>query len=150
MTRQYSKVKHGMSLEPRFHIRHGTPTAVFEIMGVEDVDFPDLTPPQIDVTHQRSPGGVGETKNGPRDPLIYEIPLQYWEGWAGEDSLRALVASEEVVELCITLGTKFRVWAARVLYFEPTSIPMKDKAKSVVKMAIMGEISNPDALPEGA
>lgn len=147
MTRQYSEAKVGLSLDLQFHIRHGDPVAVFEIMGAEDVDFPDLTPPQIDVTHQRSPGRVGETKNGPRDPLIYELPLQYWDDWDGEDKLRALVASEEVVELLITLGTTFRGFAARILHFDPTSVPMKDKAMAVVKIAIMGEIANPTALP---
>lgn len=147
MTRQYSEAKVGLELDLQFHIRHGDPAAVFEIMGAEDVDFPDLTPPQIDVTHQRSPGRVGETKNGPRDPLIYELPVQYWDGNATEATLRSLVASEEVVELLITLGTTFRGFAARILHFDPTSIPMKDKAMAVVKIAIMGEIANPTALP---
>jgi hypothetical protein len=89
---------------------------------------------------------VGETKNGPRDPLIYELPLQYWDGWADEATLRSLVASEEVVELLITLGTSFRGFAARILHFDPTSIPMKDKAMAVVKIAIMGEIASPTPL----
>lgn len=146
MTRTYSEAQAGLALDIQFHIRHGEPAEVFEIMGAEDVDFPDLTPPQIDTTHQRSPGRVGEVKNGPRDPLIYELPLQYWDGWTGETSLRTLVASEEVVELLITLGSSFRGFAARVLHFDPTSVPMKDKAMAVVKIAIMAELAAPAAI----
>ena len=147
MTRQYSEAKVGLNLDVQFHIRHGDPAEVFEIMGAEDVEFPDLTPPQIDVTHQRSPGRVGETKNGPRDPLVYELPVQYWDGSTSEATMRALVASEEVVELLITLGTTFRGFAARILHFDPTSIPMKEKAMAVIKIAIMSEIADPTALP---
>ncbi|WP_412550534.1 hypothetical protein [Shimia sp. MIT910701] len=146
MPRQYSEAQAGLNLDLQFHIRHGDPAAVFEIMGAEDVDFPDLTPPQIDTTHQRSPGRVGEVKNGPRDPLIYELPLQYWDGWEHEATIRSLVASEEVVEFLITIGASFRGFAARVLHFDPTSIPMKDKAMAVVKIAIMAELDAPAAI----
>ena len=146
MTREYSKAEVGLNLDLRFHIRHGDPAVLLEILGVEDVDFPDLTPPQIDTTHQRSPGRVGEVKNGPRDALIYELPMQYWDGATGETTLRALVASGEVVELLVSLGSTFRGFAARVLHFDPTSIPMKNKAMAVVKIAVMGEIENPTAI----
>lgn len=144
--RQYSEAEVGLNLDIQFHIRHGDPAVVLEIMGVEDVEFPDLTPPQIDTTHQRSPGRVGEVKNGPRDSLVYELPVQYWDGWDGEAPIRSLIASEEVVELLITLGGTFRGFAARILHFDPTSVPMKDKAMAVVKISIMAEIDNPTAL----
>ena len=48
MTRQYSEAKAGLNLDPQFHIRHGDPAAVFEIAGIDDVDFPDLTPPRAE------------------------------------------------------------------------------------------------------
>lgn len=146
MTRQYSAAKPGTELEPRIHIRHGDPAAEFEIMAVEDFEFPDLTPPTIDTTHMRSPGNVGELINGPRPAVEFELPLQYWDGANHETELRTLIASGEVVEFLITLGTSFRGFAARILHYDPTSIPMREKAMARVKIAIMAEIDSPTAL----
>lgn len=146
MTRTYSLVKPGMELEPRLHIRHGDPVATFEIMGVEDFDYPDLSPPQIDTTHQRSPGQVGEMINAPRPALVYDLSVQYWEGVSYEADLRALIASGEVVELLVTLGTSFRGWAARVLHYDPTSVPMNEKTMAMLRLTVMAEIDSPTAL----
>lgn len=146
MTRQYSKAKAGIEYDLRLHIRHGDPSAEFEIFAHEDFDFPDLKPPTLDVTHMRSPGKVGEIINGPRGALEFELQMQYWEGADYEAELRALVASGEVVEFLVTLGTSFRSFATRVLHYDPTSIPMMDKAMAGLKLGIMAEINDPTAL----
>lgn len=146
MTRQYSQAKAGMDFDLRLHIRHGDPSAVFEIFAVEDFEFPDLTPPQIDVMHQRSPGKVGEVINGPRDAVIFDLPMQYWDSADHEAELRALIASGEVVEFLITMGASFRGFAARILHYDPTAVPMRDKAMAMVKIAVMGEVGDPTAL----
>jgi hypothetical protein len=148
MTREYSQAKPGTEYGLRLHIRHGAETpAVFEIKAVEDFEFPDLSAPQIDTTHMRSPGNVGEVINGPRPALIFDLPLQYWEGVSYEATLRTLIGSGDVVEFLITLGSSYRGFATRVLHYDPTAIPMREKAMATLKLAIMAEITDPTALP---
>lgn len=147
MPEVYSLAKPGMALDMLLHIRYGDPAAVMEIVAHEDFEFPNLELPRLDVTHMRSPGKVGEEINGIRDAVQFEIPMQYWPGHANNAVYRTLIDSQEVVEFLITLPSGLRGWAARVMHFDPTSIPMRDKAMAVLKLSLMAEVETPTALP---
>jgi hypothetical protein len=145
MTEQYSAAIVGMGTQ--IYSRRGDPAVVEEILGHEDIDFPDLTPPRLNATHMRSPGGVGEEINGPRAAAAWEVPLQYWPGSDTDVELKALAADQQVFELLIVIDGNLRAFAAKVMHYQPTNIPMGEKVMAVAKMSVMAEVSNPDALP---
>ena len=147
MTDTYSLATTGRTLGPRLYIRHGNPQLIFEILGLEDIEFPDTEPERIDVSHMGSPGGVGEEINGPRSASSYTLDLQHWPNADHEAELRALAETQEVVEFLIDMGGTLRAFAAKVMHFEFTNIPMAGKVMVAAKFSIMAEIDNPVAIP---
>ncbi|SIO36462.1 hypothetical protein SAMN05444722_1687 [Rhodovulum sp. ES.010] len=79
-----------------------------QILGVEDLPFPEQVPDDIDVTHQQSPGRTRETKPGMLAAADASFAKQFWSGHAGDtllDELAALSAAGTPEDVLIEFNT---------------------------------------------
>lgn len=107
-----------------------------EMLGFDDVQFPDQDRPDVDVTHLRSPGETEESIRGLKPVATLSLPLHYVPGSATDLLLTELEASGEDFILEITpSGGGAHTWAAYLNKYRMSSAPVKDKkmAEAVFK-----------------
>lgn len=123
-----------------------------DIVGVEDVNFPDQTPPDVDVTWLNSPNDTEESIRGMKTIGTYVLPLQYVPGSPTDTVLSELEeqGSDEDVILEITpSGGGAHQWVAYVNSYRMTSATAKDKKMAEVTFKVKAKIgASPAAEPE--
>lgn len=135
----------------RIRIGRGiSPVAWTIIKGVEEAQFPDQTPADVDVTWLESPGGTEETIRGLKTVGTFTLPMQYAPGSATDILLSELEqqGSDEDIILEITpSGGSTHSWIAYVNSYRMTSATAKDKkmAEVVLKVKAKLEVSPPAA-----
>ena len=72
-----------------------TVTAWTQIYGIEELNTPERTPDDIDVTHMQSPGRNRETIPGLMSVADWSQDLQYWPTHASQTMLDALATLTE-------------------------------------------------------
>lgn len=75
-----------------------TVTAWTQILGVEELNTPERTPDDIDVTHMQSPGRSRESIPGLMAVADWSQELQYWPAHASQIMLDALATLTETGE----------------------------------------------------
>lgn len=119
-----------------------------QMIGFDDVQFPDQTPTDIDVTHLNSPGRTEESIRGLNTVATLSLPLHYVPGSETDILLTDLEAqgSDEDILLEITpSGGGAHVWAAYVNSYRMTSAPVKDKKMAEVVFKCKAKISQSGA-----
>ena len=112
-----------------------------KLVGIEEFDFPDQTPDDIDVTHLESPGDTEESINGMKKAVDWDLNLQYAPNSDTDVLLTGLVASGEDFLLEIkAVGATARKWAAYVKSYRPTGINPKGKMMAVAKIRVKAEV----------
>ena len=130
-------------------IGRGTAPVIWTSMkGVEEAQFPDQTPADVDTTWLGSPGGTEESIRGLKPVATLNIPLQYAPGSETDLLLSELEqqGSDEDILLEITpSGGVAHCWVAYVNSYRMTSATAKDKkmAEAVfkVKARVTGDIA---------
>lgn len=137
----------------RIRIGRGTNPITWTIIkGVEEAQFPDQTPTDVDVTWLESPGRTEESIRGLNTVATFTLPMQYAPGSETDILLSELEAegSDEDVILEITPsdGGAHR-WAAYVNSYRMTSATAKDKKMAEAVFKVKAKISaDPPAAPE--
>ncbi|WP_376872381.1 phage tail tube protein [Albirhodobacter sp. R86504] len=117
-----------------------TPTWT-KLVGVEEFDFPDQTPDDIDTTHLESPGDTEESINGMKKAVDWDLAIQYAPGSATDVLLTGLMVSGEDFLLEIkAVGATERTWAAYVKSYRPTGINAKSKMMATAKIRVKAEV----------
>lgn len=73
----------------------GIVTAWTQILGIEELNTPERTPDDIDVTHMQSPGRTRETIPGMLSAADWSQDLQYWPTHESQVMLDALATLTE-------------------------------------------------------
>lgn len=121
----------------------GSPAVWVEWIGFDDVNFPDQTPDDVDVTHLRSPGGTEESIPGLKKVANFVLPLQYVPGSATDVSIAALEATGEDFIFEITpSGGGAHQWVAYVANYRMSSAPAKDKKMAEVSLRVKAKIAS--------
>lgn len=68
----------------------GETLTVTEILGLQNVDFPDRMPVDLDMTHQGSPGLTEENRPGLMPAVDWTLDFLLAKGSAGDTALTAL------------------------------------------------------------
>lgn len=117
-----------------------------EVLGIENLDFPEKTPDGIDVTHMKSPGRSKESIPGLQSEADYSTDLQYWPGQPHDVILEALAAATETgepeyvqVEFKIKGGAR-RTYRGYVAAYTPKS-PVGEKRMVSLAMKLAGRIA---------
>ena len=123
-----------------------------QILGLEDLPFPQQVPEQIDVTHMQSPGRAREEIPGLLPVAEASLEKQYWPEHAGDILLELLAGlsaagtKEDVqFEFYIDGGAR-RTYRGYVNAFNPTGA-VGDKAMVSVEMRIFDRVTNSRVLP---
>lgn len=103
----------------------GGPVAWLQVLGIEQLAFPENTPEEVDVTHQQSPGRTRETIPG---MLASADMTQEMQDWGDEpsqvllDDLAKLTeaGAKEDILLEMKSGTRRRTYRAYVNSFVPS------------------------------
>lgn len=121
--------------------RGATPTWT-TLVGVGDVTFPEQVRPDVDVTHQASPGDTEEAIPGLRPLGDWTLNMHYVQGSAVDVLLTDLEGTGETVLLEITppSGTAVK-WTAYVKGWTPT-FPVKEAQKADLRMTVMAKVED--------
>jgi len=72
-------------------VGRGTGPVVWtQILGFEELPFPEQVPDDVDVTHMQSPGRTRETRPGLLPVADWSQEKQLWDGHAGDTLLETL------------------------------------------------------------
>ncbi|MGI3169985.1 hypothetical protein ACRARG_12570 [Pseudooceanicola sp. C21-150M6] len=123
-----------------------------QILGLEDLPFPDQVPEDIDVTHMQSPGRTRETMPGLLPVADSSLDKQYWPTDDGDvllEELSGLTAAGTSEVVLIEFNTGGATPAARRTYqgyvnsFNPTGT-VGDKRMVSVALKIMARQATND------
>jgi hypothetical protein len=115
-----------------------------QILGIENLPFPDQVPEDVDVTHMQSPGRTRETIPGLLPVVDSSLEKQYWPEHAGDillEDLAELTAAGTREDVLIEFNTGGATPAARRTYrgyinsFTPSGA-VGDKAMVAVAIKI--------------
>ncbi|MCL4069003.1 hypothetical protein M3484_20815 [Pseudomonas sp. GX19020] len=143
----------GVTLGYGTRVRIGRGTTPVEwtiIKGAEEVQFPDQTPTDVDVTWLESPGATEESIRGLKTVATFTLPMQYAPGGETDLLLSDLEqqGSDEDFLLEITpSGGATHTWVAYVNTYRMTSATAKDKkmAEAVFKVKAKVSVAPPAA-----
>lgn len=102
----------------------GTVASWTQVLGIEELNTPERTPDDIDVTHMQSPGRNRETIPGLMSKADWSQDLQYWPTHASQIMLDALAtltetgASEDIL-VEFNVGGLRRTYRGYVNTFTP-------------------------------
>ncbi len=124
--------------------RGDTPTWT-EILGAGDITAPDGTVEDIEVTSQSSPRNEKEFIPGRIDRGSMNFTLDFVEGLPTDVCLKAIKASQEIVQLEITLDrddedSEAEVFAAYLKSYKRTT-PVNGVQKAEVEFKIAGLVA---------
>lgn len=114
------------------------------LKGVEEAQFPDKTPDDVDVTHLESPGGSEESIPGLKKLGTLPMPIQYAPGGETDEVLSELDASspkEDFILEITPVGGIAKQWYSYVNSWRPTGINAKDKMMAEAIFKVKAEIS---------
>lgn len=102
----------------------GTVSAWTQIFGIEELNAPERTPDDIDVTHMQSPGRSCETIPGLMSVADWSQDLQYWPTHASQvllDELATLTETGEAEDVLVefNVGGIRRTYRGYVNAFTP-------------------------------
>lgn len=117
--------------------------------GVEEAQFPDQTPDDVDTTHLGSPGETEESIAGLKKVGSLTLPIQYAPGGPTDTLLSGLADThEDVVLEIVPKGGSTHRWAAYVNSWRPTDINAKGKMMAELVLKVKAKIStDPPAEP---
>lgn len=124
-----------------------------QILGVETVTPPEMTPEEEDVTHQQSPGRTRETVAGLLAAVDLSQELQFWPQHPSQimlDELADLAAAGEPedVHVVMVVGGLLRANRAQVRSFTPTGT-VGSKRMASVALKIFEPITPKPVMPTG-
>jgi hypothetical protein len=99
-------------------------TAWTQVLGVEELNMPEKTPDDIDVTHMQSPGRTRETIPGLLSVADWSQDIQLWAGDDVQTDLDALAAlteagTPEMIRVEFNVGGLRRTYRGYVNTFIP-------------------------------
>ncbi|CUH66814.1 hypothetical protein TG4357_02655 [Thalassovita gelatinovora] len=123
-------------------IGRGETPAWTKLVGVEEFDFPDQTPDDIDVTHLESPGDTEEVMPGMNKASSWKINVHHVPGGDTETLLADLAETKEhiILEINVVGAAVAKQFVAYVNSYRPTGIKSKDKMMAEVSLAVMAKV----------
>lgn len=117
------------------------PVVWTNIPGIDEVDFPDQTRPNLDVTHLESPGDTEETIRGMKPVAEWSKTMHYVEGSDADVALVALDASGDTFIMEFKPGAgAARQYSAYVNGYVPSGINPKGVMMAKLTVTIQAEI----------
>lgn len=122
----------------------GGTVAFTALFGVEEAQFPDQTPDDVDVTHLGSPNGTEETIPGLKKVATLSMPIQYAPGKPTDTLLVELDETDPkedvILEITPKGGTPHQ-WYAYLNSWRPTGLNAKDKMMGEAIWKVKARIS---------
>jgi hypothetical protein len=123
-------------------IKVGSPEVTTSITGIENFDFPDQTPDNIDVTHLTSPEDTEEfipdMKKAPTWPLTHH----YVPGSPMDVALSAVEGGEIFILALQVPGADEVEYAAYLNSYRPTGIAAKGSVMMAIStFTVMGKVA---------
>jgi|GEM_PF-1792361 len=115
-----------------------------KIDGIEQYDFPDQQPPEIDVTHLGSPNDTEEAIPGMKPIAIWSVEVHYKEGTPVEAFLAGLAATHEPMILgLLTAGPDAteKMFGGYVKGFIPKGIGPKNKQVADLNVVVQAQVT---------
>lgn len=124
-------------------IGRGATPAWTKLVGVEEFDFPDQVPDDIDTTHLESPGDTEEAIPGMNKMAAWQVNTQYVPGNDTDVLLSDLADSKEhvILELNVVGAAAPKQFVAYVKGWRPTGIKSKDKMMAQLSMTVMAKVN---------
>ncbi|WP_428924993.1 phage tail tube protein [Marinibacterium sp. SX1] len=117
-----------------------TPTWT-KLVGVEEFEFPDQTPENIDTTWLESPDDTMEAIRGMKQVASWSLDIQYVPGSDTDVALSAVEASEEMFLLELTArGAAAVTYAAYLNSWRPTGISAVNKMMANATFTVMAKV----------
>lgn len=129
-----------------------TVTAWTQVFGIEELNTPERTPDDIDVTHMQSPGRTRETIPGLLAEAEWSQDLQYWPTHASHIMLDALATLTETgafepVLIEFNVGGIRRTYRGYVNTFTPQASVGEKRMVSLALKVFERQPTNPRVLP---
>lgn len=123
-----------------------------QIYGIEELNTPERTPDDIDVTHMQSPGRSREAIPGLMSIADWSQDLQYWPAHASQvmvDALATLTETGEYEEVLIefNVGGIRRTYRGYVNTFTPQA-SVGEKRMATLALRIFDRQSDNPRVPE--
>lgn len=116
-----------------------------QVLGIEELNMPDKTPDDIDVTHMQSPGRTRETIPGLLAAADWSQDIQLWAGDAVQADLDALAAlteagTPEMIRVEMNVGGYRRTYRGYVNTFDPQA-SVGDKRMAALSMKLFERVT---------
>lgn len=119
----------------------GDPVVWTTLLGVEQFDFPDQSPSELDATHLGSPNDTEEAIPGMKPISVWSVDLHYVPDSDTDTLLTSLESSRDLMQLGLKAGSADEVvFGGYVKSYVPKGIGPKGKMMATLSVVVMATI----------